>query len=344
MPRPGNTRARSSCLDEHRDTRLLHDDKDTAATNPFQPPQGRMSIAYLQNLIDQADVAFIHDTIGKRGFGMLRTLPAIHYLGTNRFTFPKSWRQLESPAQYDYLGYDYELLGEIGPPESNLCAISDQNYEEHTEFTLSPVILAYESNPSDATLVVIGDTPDFDPQEGQRPLREQPFVKHLGSAQTIYNHFEEYYESRELRCPLSDTANIFMQDNANIYRLVTGERLSHTRELFEVLPDAPYLPLYAGLASIFSRETQPGASPLDSFEELQALGKWLRRRLEWDYQRGISVARRMNNVVSENERTFDSAQITRHADVLGAQDALQKVQDKSDVHRRYAEWVMELTE
>lgn len=302
-----------------------------------------MSKVYLENLIERADVAFIHDTIGKQGFGMLRTLPAIHYLGTQRFTFPKSWRQLGSPAQYDYLDYDYELLGEIDSPTSNLCAISDQNYEEYTEFTLSPVILEYESNSEDATLIVIGDTPDFDPQDGQRPLREQHFVNHLGSAQNIYNHFEDYYESVGLRCPLSDTANLFMQDNANIYRIVTGERLSNTQELFAVLPESPFLPLYMGLARIFSRKTQPGASPLDSFEEIEALGKWLRRRLEWDRKRGITVARRLNNAVSRNERIFDTAQVTRHPDVPGARNALEEERDESDVHRRYADWVMELT-
>lgn len=302
-----------------------------------------MSVTYLQNRIARTDVAFVHDTIGKRGFGMLRTLPAIHYLGTDRFTFPKRWRQLGWVAQFDYLEYQYEVLGEIGPPESNLCAISDQNYEEHTEFTLSPVILQYESDTNDETLIVIGDTEDFNPQDGQRPLREQPFVDHLGSYQSIFNHFEEYYESAGLRCPLNDTENLFMHDNANIYHIVTGDRLRHTRDLFEVLPDTPYLPLYPGIASIFSRKSKPGASPLDSYEEIEALGKWLRRRLEWDRKRGLTVARRLNNAVSENERIFDTVQSRRHPSVDDAREAIQNERETSDVHRRYAEWITELT-
>lgn len=302
-----------------------------------------MSVTYLQNRIARSEVAFVHDTIGKRGFGMLRTLPAIHYLGTDRFTFPKSWRQLGWAAQFDYLEYQYEVLGDIGPPESNLCAISDQNYEEHTEFTLSPVILKYESNATDETLIVVGDTPNFNPQGGQRPLREQPFVDHLGSYHTIFNHFEEYYESIGLRCPLNGTENLFMHDNANIYHIVTGNRLRHIRELFEVLPDTPYLPLYMGIATIFSREAQPGASPLDSYEEIEALGRWLRRRVEWDRKRGLTVARRLNNAVSEDERIFDTAQSIRHPTIKDARDALQAERETSDVHRRYAEWITELT-
>lgn len=302
-----------------------------------------MSVAFLRRKIDADPVAFIHDSVGSEGFGMLRALPAIKYLGTNRFTFPKRWRQLATPAQYDYLEYDYELLGEIGPPDTNLCAITNQNYESYTEFTIKPVIAKYERNHTSSTLVVVGDRSDFEPQGGQRPLRENEFVSELGDYHSVYTRFEDTYEDAGLRCSLADTENLFMQDNANIYRIVTGEGLRQTRELFEVLPEAPYLPLYAGMASIFSRATEPGASPLDSYEAIEALGRWLRRRIEWDRQSGLTVARRLNDAVADDERTFDAVQPRRRPEARQAREMLTERRAESDIHARYAKWVTDIT-
>lgn len=302
-----------------------------------------MSIEFLQRKLSRRPIAFIHDRGGDRGFKLLRSLPAIHYLGTDRFTFPKSWRQLQSPAQYDYLEYEYELLGETGPPETNLCAITNQNYEDHTEFTISPLIAEYEQNQHDATLVVVGDREDFEPQGGQRPLAENEFVSDFPSYHAIFQWFEESYEDAGLSCPLGDTENLFMQDNANIYRMVTGEQLRHTQELFNVLPEAPYLPLYRGLASIFSRRSEPGSSPLDSFEAIEGLGKWLRRRIEWDRQLALSVAKELNEVVAQNGRVFDTVQPRRHPSADAARECVSERRSESPIHARYAEWVANLT-
>jgi len=302
-----------------------------------------MSVEFLRRKIASAPVAFMYDSVGNQGFGMLRTLPAIKYLGTNRFTFPKRWRQLSTPAQYDYFEYDYELLGEIGPPDSNLCTITNQNYETHTEFTIKPILAKYEQSPDSSTLLVVGDEGDFEPQGGQRPLRENEFVSELGDYHSVFTQFEDTYEELGLGCPLADTENLFMQDNANIYRIVTGERLRQTGELFEVLPETPYLPLYAGMASIFSRTIDPGASPLDSYEAVEALGNWLRRRIEWDRQSSIAVARELNDAVASDERTFDSIQPQRHPDARLAREKLSECRNKSEVHARYAAWVTEIT-
>lgn len=302
-----------------------------------------MSVDYLQHKIDSKPIAFIYDSVGEQGFGMLRALPAIKYLETSRFTFPKRWRQLSTPAQYDYIEYKYELLGEIGPPDSDLCAITNQNYETHTEFTIKPILAKYEQSAESSTLLVVGDHAEFEPQGGQRPLRENDFVSELGDYHSVFTQFEETYEAAGLSCPLSDTENLFMQDNANIYRLVTGDHIRQSRELFEVLPDAPYLPLYAGIASIFSRATDPGASPLDSYEAVEGLGNWLRRRVEWDRQSAITVARELNKAVAEDERTFDSVQSRRHPDTQIAREKLTDIRNKSQIHARYATWVTEIT-
>jgi hypothetical protein len=302
-----------------------------------------VSLAFLQRKIERADIVFVSDPVGDRGFGMLRALPAINYLGTDRFTFPKQWRQLTSPAQYDYLDYQYEVLGDIGPPSTNLCAITNQNYEDHTEFTIKPVIAQYDSAGTDATLVVIGDHSDFAPQGGQRKLRSQPTVDRLGTYHDVYGRFADAYEDAGLRCPLADTENLFMQDNANLYRIVTGETLRTVRELFEVLPDAPYLPLYVGMSNIYSRPREPGSSPLDSYEQIKALGRWLRRRVEWDYQTGFDAARLLNRAVAENERVFDAVQPHRDPVADEARERVMACQAESEIHARYADWVTEIT-
>jgi len=302
-----------------------------------------MSLDYLRTRMDQNEVAFIYDEIGDRGFGMLRCLPVIHYLGVHHFTFPKRWRQLSSPAQYDYLDYEYELLGEIDLRDEMLCAITNQNYETHTEFTIRPLLHRYES--SEATFVVIADHHDFDPQEGQRMLRMQPFVYDMGSYRQVYSYFEDHYEEVGVGCPLIDTANLFMQDNANLYRMVTGQQLTRTRELFEVLPDAPYLPLYEAFVQIFSRRREPGASPLDSFAEIEGLGRWLRRRLEWDRQKALEVARSLNRRVDADESTFDSAQRSRHPMMEEATSVARTIDStESDVHERYMRWLSEVVQ
>lgn len=297
-----------------------------------------MTKAYLERLLERADVAFIHDPIGTSGWGMLRALPAIVYLGINRFTFPKRWRQLATPAQYDFLDYQYELLGEIEATDTSLCAISNQNYEDRTEFTHKPIISRFESSDTDATLVVIGDHRDYDPQGGQRPLRENQFVKHLGSYTDVYQQYEAEYEAADLGCPLADTENLFIQDNAILYRLIVGEELNQTKALFERLPEAPYLPLYHGMSSIFSRKTEPGASPLDSFEAIEGLANWLRRRVEWDRQLALEVARTLNRAVAENERVFDQTYARRHDSVSAAAEVITDHADRSPIHQRYATW------
>lgn len=297
-----------------------------------------MGLEYIQRRVDRSDVVFIHDTIGHSGWGLLRGMPAIKYLGVNRYTFPKRWRQLESPAQYDYLDYTYELMGEIESVETDLCAISNQNYESHTEFTHRPLIARYEAADTDGTLIVIADRQDYNPQGGQRPLRENHFVDHLGSYKKLYRHFRDQYEDAGLQLPLGDTENLFIQDNAILYQLVTGDSITRSQRLFELLPEAPFLPLHWGLGSIFGRRSDPGASPLDSYGEIKGLARWLRRRIEWERPLSMEIARELNRAVSADERVFDRTFARRQESVQEATATILGLEGESRVHDRYAAW------
>lgn len=299
-----------------------------------------MTVSYLVRLLERADVGFLHDSIGGSGFGLLRTFPAVSYLGFDQFTFPKSWRQLGSPAQYDYLDYDYLVLGKDDLSGTDLCAMTNQNFESHTEFTLAPVINRYRE--TDHTLFVIADRREFDPQGGQRPLYMQPFVEYLGTYTDVYDRFEKFYAEWGYDCPLTDTKNLFLQDNANLYALVADEHIDGVEELFEVVTDAPYLPLYNVFGDMFGREIEPGSEPLDSQDQIAGLGKWLRRRVEWDRQTALSVAKSLNRAVSENERIFDPVQQFKHPEVGTAKEkATTLTPGENPLDHRYHAWLME---
>lgn len=300
-----------------------------------------MSYRYLKTQLDRAVIAFVYDEGVDPAWARLRILPAIRYLEVSRYTFPKRWRQLGSPRQYDYLDYEYALLGEMSFGDEPLCAISSQNYEDHTEYTIRPVLERYKGY--DSPLVVAAERSDFDPQGGQRELQEQPFVEKLGSYTQVYREFEDHYREFGFDCPLQDTTNLFLQDNANIYELVTGETLSSTIELFTKLPDLPFLPLYRVFVDMFAREDGPGASPLPTYAHVEGFGRWLRRRIEWDRQTGLRQARRLNRAVDSDGRTFAKKtrmRCTNHHDVASA---LNNLGAGSEIHARYRHWLEVLT-
>lgn len=300
-----------------------------------------MSYEYLKTKLNRADIAFVYDEGVDPAWARLRVLPAIRYLGVSHFTLPKRWRQLASPEQYDYLDYGYELLGNIEISDTALCSITSQNYEDHTEYTIQPLLTRYQS--LDAPLVVAAERRDFYPRGGQRQLEEQPFVESLGSYAQLYQTFSDQYEDAGLKLPLQDTMNLYLQDNANIYKLITGDEVSSTEDLFARLLEAPYLPLYQVFVDIFARNDEPGSSPLPSYGHIEALGRWLRQRIEWDRQTGLAHAKQLNRAVDENERIFDTVTRDRCTDRYDIDRVAESLDaGRSGVHTRYKRWLQEV--
>lgn len=304
-----------------------------------------MSRKFLEGQLKDANVAFIYDEAvdSRWGYGLLRSLPAINYLLVNHFTFPKQWRQLTGSSQYDYLSYTYELLGEIDIESTPLCALTNQYYEDETPFTLRPLINEFLHR--DKTFVIVADHREFDPQEGQRPLHMQDFVDVAWNYRRVYTDFRDHLQEIGVGCPLRDTENLFMQDNANLYRMVSGTEISRTRSLFDVLPDAPYLPLYDVFVDIFSRHSEPGASPLDSYGDIEALARWLRRRIELDRSGALEIARDLNRAVDADEAVFDATQRVRHHSMTKAASTATDIDvEASTTHARYRRWLQERTQ
>lgn len=265
-------------------------------------------------------VAFVYEPVSNSRWWMLRSLPALRYLGIDHFTFPTSWRQLsQGGSQYDYLDYGYHVIGNIELPDSaNLCVITNEHYEAETSYSIEHLVNRFTSR--EGSLIVLTDSEQFTPVGGQRPLYQEQFTERIGTIELLYETFEQQYRECGWDMPLTDTKNVFIQDNANLYELVEGESLDQAEQLFAVLPDAPYLPLYDVFTDIFARPDEYGSVPLNTDDEVPGLGRWLRRRIEWDRQTSKAIARQLNRGVSQDGSMFDPSYARRSPSMQKARD------------------------
>ena len=292
----------------------------------------------LQRIRD-ANVAVIHDQIDNSRWQMLRSLPAVHYLGVEDFTYPTSWRQLGGWQQYDFLGYTYHVLDEGESVElPPFGVITNHHYEWETPYSIQGVVSRYKS--AEMPLIVVSDDPDFQPEGSVRPLAQEQFAERIGAYKRVYDAFERQYAEAGFSLPLRDTQNLFVQDNAILYELVTEEQLRSIEELFDILPDAPYLPLYDVFSEIFSRDEEFGSVPLETEDDVEDLARWLRRRIEWERRTANEVAQSLNRAVADAGQTFDPSYANRSPTVVNARRVGRELDsEKSSIHARYQEWL-----
>lgn len=293
-----------------------------------------------------ADVAVLHDDVPETYWWLLRSLPALRYLEFSTFTYPTSWRTLNTGGQFqsyenqfDYLDYDYKVLGELeeAAMDGDLVVHTNSYYETETEHSVSHLVSRYAAR--DETLVVVTDSPRFTPRGGQRPLYQEQFAERIGTYQRLYEAYEDLYDAAGWSLPLLDTKNLFLHDNANLYEHVSGESVQTAKELFEVLPSAPYLPLYEMFGAVFAREDEFGTIPLDE-DDVTGLQRWLRRRIEWDRGTATEVAQLLNREVSKEGQTFDPSYAARSPAVHDARSTAKTIDpDKSSIHMRYRTWL-----
>lgn len=293
------------------------------------------------NQVLDPEVVYFYDPRENSRWGLLRGLPALYYLGVSDFTYPTQWCQFNRGSRHFELEYDYHVVSnslDIPDPEPEFGVITNKHYEQETQYTIKYLINRYTA--VDSTLFVLTDSKDFKPQGAKRPLYQDPFVDNVGSYTEVYNEFAAAYSDAGWELPLSDTKNLFMQDNANLYHHVTDETLSDTVELFHVLPNAPYLPLYDAMVSVFSRPHELGTNPLDGETELPELVRWLRRRIEWDRGTARDIAVMLNNAVVEDGSTFDMGAARRSPEVLEGRQAAKELDESlSLIDKHYADWL-----
>lgn len=296
--------------------------------------------------LQNADIAYIHDDVDETYWWLLRSLPAINYLDFSTFTYPTSWRTLNTGGQfqsytnqYDYLDYEYKVLGQIEEESfsDDLVVVTNEYYESETQYSVDHLVSRYSSRPE--TLLVVTDSKRFTPLGGQRPLYMEQLVEHIGSYQRLYTAYESIYDDAGWDLPLLDTKNLFLHDNANLYELVADAPLETTEDLFEVLPDAPYLPLYDVFCQIFGREEEYGAVPLDE-DDVTGLQRWLRRRVEWDRGTATEIAETLNRAVTEEGQTFDPSYAARSPKTRKARQMAKNISPSdSSIHKRYHAWL-----
>lgn len=306
-----------------------------------------MTLAAIERRLDANDVAFLYDPEGNVHFWKLRSLPALHHLGVDDFTYPTSWRQLKQTweyekggTQYEFPGCDYHVISNLDhSSDDDLAVVTTSYYEHQTQYSIKHLVDRYTVG--EGTLVVVADHREFQPIGGTRPLYQEQFVERVGTYERMYEAIEEAYEEDGWRLPLHDTKNLFVQDNAILYEFVEGERLRTAEELLGILPEAPYLPMYETFCEIFSAADTQRSAPLESDDKVEALGGWLRRRIEWNRQDSIRVARELNRAVSNEVSTFDPSYATRSPKQRVAKDRAKELDpDASDVNAKYNDWLM----
>ncbi|WP_440764397.1 hypothetical protein [Natronorubrum sp. DTA7] len=292
------------------------------------------------SLISDTEVVFISDPIKNGNVeGLLRALPAVLYSGFDDVTCPKSWLQLEDPSRHRAYEYNWHLLQDIERPQFDLVAATTQYYENNLPvYSLQGLVNRYSV--SDRQIVVIGDSENFELAGTVRPFREDPVVDRAMKYQEVYAAYEQQYEEHGMELPLKGTKNLFLHDNANLYELATGTTLSSVEGLIDVLPDAPYLPLLEGLSSVFASGSTYGSEPLESTAAIEAFGKWLRRRIELDYNEALSVARTINDYAIDHEQLFDEASRTQMPNINDARTARRELTpEENSIHERYNVWL-----
>jgi len=293
-----------------------------------------------------ADIAVMYDDDGQNYWWLLRSLPAVTAIGFSTFTYPTSWRTLNTggqfesySTQYDYLDYQYKVLGQLEEEtfDDDLVVITSEYYESETQYSIDHLVSRYAS--LDSTLLVVTGSRRFTPRGGQRSLYQEQFVENIGKYQRLYEAYQSVYENAGWNLPLLDTKNLFLHDNANMYECVTGTELGTATDLFEKLLDAPYLPLYDALGQIFAREDEYGSVPLDQ-DDVTGLERWFRRRIEWDRETATEVAESLNRAVSDDGRTFDPSYAARSPEMQEATQAAKEIDpNESSIHKRYHAWL-----
>lgn len=295
----------------------------------------------LLSQVQDAEIAFIYDPVEDSRWELLRGLPAINYLTVDHFTYPTTWCQFGRGDRHLELDYDYHVVStspDIPDTYPDFGVITNRHYEQETPYTIKHLIGRYTT--TDSTLFVLTDSKEFEPQGAKRPLAQEPFVELVGAYNWVYDEFADAYDVAGWTLPLEHTRNLFLQDNANLYRLVEGKTLTRKEQLFEVLPDAPYLPLYDAMAGIFTRPEKLGSVPLEADSGLADLSKWLRRRVEWDRQTAKRVAQTLNEAVIDDGSAFDPASARRDPATHRARRAVTDLDtDASPIDRRYEAWL-----
>jgi hypothetical protein len=310
-----------------------------------------MNWAKLVRETDEPGVYFVYDELNRNEarekLCALRKYPALLRLGFHRLTCPKSWQKIDqwSSDQFEFEAPEFVHMDDIAEsPDRDLAAISDQYYEDKLPvFSLSQVVDRYTV--SDARMVVGGDDRSFETAGAHRPLSEMEFVEEAYNYRDVYSAFENRYKGLGYHFPLDYCLNVYVQENALLYELVTDNSIRSTSDFFDILPEAPYLPVWTDFTQIFTAGVDHGTRLLDDTERT-GLAKWLRRRIELNYHEGKETAAYLNDLARRRERLFDPVLRAELPEAAAAREylaALERNDCPNFVQNRFRHWLTETT-
>ncbi|UTF55587.1 hypothetical protein [Natronosalvus rutilus] len=302
----------------------------------------------LNRALQEPGVYFIYDELyrseKREKLCALRKYPALFRLGWDRMTCPKSWQKVDQweTNQFELEAPEFVHMDDVEiPPKRDLVAISDQYYEDKLPlFSLSSIINSYTR--SSARMIVGAGSKDFQMSGTIRPLREMDFLKRELNYYRVYEAFETRYEEFGYQFPVKHSLNIFVQENALLFEEVTGRRVSSLPKFFEILPEAPYLPIWRTFSDIFMTDVQQGTRLLNEDQRIE-FAKWLRRRVELDYHQGREIATYFNGLARRKEGLFDPHFRQEMAAMDDARSYLNVLEVSNPVERRLASWLDQAT-
>ena len=308
-----------------------------------------------------SEVVYIHEPLQRSyGYGMLRSLPAINRINMitrwenteqeissepyGWFTYPKQWRQLGNVDQFGMEPHEWRVLDDINPVLEPVCATTNMHYEQQLPYSIGPLVS--KCRRSGQSVYVLADDEDFQIASATRPLREERYTFPVDRGYPeVYASLQEFYQSQGINFPLVDTRNVFLQDNAFLFNEIhSGSRVTSAVDLFEVLPKAPYLPLYGSMVQIFNRNDSKGADAIPS-EELDALRKWLMRRINWTSSTARNIAESLNEKVLADANIFAAPTRVNHPTLIDVRSYIDDLKHQSSpIHQIYCQWLKKGTQ
>lgn len=294
------------------------------------------------------EVVLYHDVeTSQYGRGLLRGLPAIAHLFESlslqpRFTYPKQWRQLGNTEQFDMYPQEWIRIQDLTDIEWPMTFITNKHYEHDEPYSIRSGVKKVRN--SGNTAIIASDDAEFKFQGDDRPVADNGYAKALGAYEEVFSAVTDHYNEVGYTIPLSDTKNIFLQDNAILFNSVSdsGSAITTTQDLFEQLHTAPYLPLYTAFTSLFNRDDGFGAVALPE-DELSEFRKWLGYRIDRSLSETREIAELLNNRVLSDQTNFTTASQIDHPTLIQAESFLESITPVTNViDRRYSQWLSEV--
>ncbi len=298
----------------------------------------------LNRSLQEPGVYFVYDELNRskkrEKLCALRKYPVLLRLGWDRMTCPKSWQKVDQWAtnQFELEAPEFVHMDDVEiPPKRDLAAISDQYYEDKLPlFSLSSIINSYTR--SNARMVIGAESKNFQMNGTIRPLREMDFLEGELNYRQVYEAFENKYKTIGYRFPIKHSMNVFIQENALLFEEVSGKQIRSLPKFFEILPEAPYLPIWRTLSDIFTTEVQQGTRLFDEDQRIE-FAKWLRRRVELDYHQGREIANYFNGLVRRREGLFNPHYRRDMIAMDAARSYLEAMEVSNPIDKQIAVWL-----